>query len=61
MTLVNNSNVHKSAPAEVGSVRARKSRTLMIDARGGDLEEDFFDSRVDSVTQSVVCVEFRQP
>ena len=47
MTLVNNSNVHESAQAEVGSVRARTNGTLLIGARAGDLEADFFDSRVD--------------
>lgn len=61
MTIVNNSNVHESAQAEMGSVRARKNRTLLIDARGGDLEADFFDSRVDSFTQSAICVKLRQP
>jgi len=47
MTVVNNSSVHESAQAEVGSVRVRKNRTLLIDARGGDLEANFFVSRVD--------------
>ena len=61
MTLANNSNVREGAQAEVGSVRARKNRTLLIDARGGDLEAEFFDSRVDSFTQFAIYVVFPKP
>jgi len=61
MTLVNNSNVLESAQAEMGSVRAKKNRTLLIDARGGGLEAESFDSRVDSFTPSAIGVVFRQP
>ncbi len=64
MTLVNNSNVHESAQAEEGSVRARKNRTLLIDARGGGLEAESFDSRVERLTQHAITshsVDVRDP
>ena len=52
MTLLNNFNVHESAQAEVGSVRARNNRTLLIDARAGDMRRrGFSDSRVESFAE----------